>query len=159
MEKIKRIIIILALSILLFSHTVNAEDIFATTDDGRKVILHDNGKWEFVREQKRAESKSALSSSTDENNLKIIEIDYKINERNQVWWKYAWRLTIVNPKPLEVNVNATIEFQDKIGFVIDDNEYCLHIPAKGQKTFTGYKLITASVAPNVAQISAKVNTE
>ena len=152
MEKVKKIIIIFVLSILLFTNTANAKDIFATTDDGRKVTLHDNGVWEFIREQKGIESKSA-----PEDNLKIIEIDSKITETNSTWWKYAWRLTM-NSEPLGVQVNANIKFLDKDGFVVDDDyQYGLNIPAKGQKTFTGYKLITASSARNVAQISANIS--
>ena len=105
--------------------------------------------------EKMAESKSAF-----EGEIKIIEIDAKITEKNTTWWKFAWRLTIMNSKPLGVNVSATIEFQDKDGFIIDDDiEHGLYIPAKGQETFTGYKLVTGSVAPNVASTSVKAYAE
>lgn len=101
--------------------------------------------------------KIAESKSVFEENFKIIEIDSKITEKNPTWWKFAWKLTIMNPRPLGGNVDAIIEFQDKDGFVVDDDdEYGLHIPAKEQKTFTGYILITCPAASNVAGVSAKV---
>lgn len=53
--------------------------------------------------------------------------------------------------------DAIIEFQDEDRFVVDDDtEYQLYIPAGEQKTFTGYQLIDASVAGNVAKVSVKV---
>ena len=53
--------------------------------------------------------------------------------------------------------NATIEFLDSDGFVIDDDlAYGLVVPASSQETFTGYGLIVTDVAPNVATVNAKV---
>lgn len=89
--------------------------------------------------------------------VEIIDVDAKVTESNPTWWKYAWRLTIKNSSSSPIVLDATIDFQDKDGFIVDDDtEYNIYVPAGEQKTFTGYQLIDASVARNVAKIAAKV---
>jgi len=88
--------------------------------------------------------------------LSITDIDGKVTESNDMWWKYAWKLTVKNPKSRPVNFSCIIEFQDKDGFPIDqDLQYGLAIPANSERTFTGYVLIDAKTAPNVSNIVAK----
>ncbi|HXF47991.1 MAG TPA: hypothetical protein VNL73_01020 [Verrucomicrobiae bacterium] len=89
--------------------------------------------------------------------LEIVEIDAKVTESNDVWWKYAWRLTVQNFSGEPISFNATIEFLDKDGFVVDDDdEYGLYLEYGQKKTFTGYDLIVSSVAPNIVSVTAKV---
>ncbi|MCB1801896.1 MAG: hypothetical protein KDI82_09440 [Gammaproteobacteria bacterium] len=40
---------------------VTAAELTAVTSDGREVLLHDNGKWEFVRQEATGEPKARLS--------------------------------------------------------------------------------------------------
>ena len=87
----------------------------------------------------------------------IISIDAKVTEKNDIWWKNAWILVIKNDSPSNLSFDATIEFLDADGFVVDDDRvYDLQVNAGEQETFTGYALVDASVAPNVKQVHAKV---
>jgi len=102
---------------------------------------------------------SLLSKSyvNPEPTIKIVEIDARVTEKNNSWWKYAWKLTIRNSGTNPVSLSATIKFQDKDGFIIEeDNEYGLVVPSGTTKTFTGYELIDTEVAVNVTQIGASV---
>jgi hypothetical protein len=92
-----------------------------------------------------------------QNRLEIVNVDAKVTESNRTWWRYAWRLTLRNLTDGPLQAEATIEFQDKDGFVIDQaRENNAVIPAKEDKTFTGFALITAGVTPNVARVNAKL---
>jgi len=87
----------------------------------------------------------------------IADISARVTEKNNTWWKNAWILVLQNNSNQSMTFNATIEFLDSDGFVIDDDlAYGLVVPASSQETFTGYGLIVTDVAPNVATVNAKV---
>lgn len=89
--------------------------------------------------------------------FEIKGIDTRITESNSSWSKFAWKLTIKNLGQRAISVDATIEFQDRDGFVVDDTrEYGLVVRPLAEEVFTGYELIDAAVARNVTRINAKV---
>jgi hypothetical protein len=97
------------------------------------------------------------AASADASGFEIIEIDARATERNDTWWRYAWKLTLKNSGSEAVTLRGTIEFQDKDGFVVDsDNTETVTLAAGTQQTLTGYALVTANVAGNVARTNAKV---
>jgi hypothetical protein len=54
-------------------------------------------------------------------------------------------------------VRATVEFQDAQGFIVDtDDSETTRVAAAETATMTGYALVTASVAGNIAKTNAKV---
>ena len=60
--------------------------------------------------------------------FEISDVDARVTESNNTWWRFAWRLTLKSVDTHPHTMNATIEFQDKDGFIIDkDNEYNLHL--------------------------------
>ncbi|MBW1612584.1 MAG: DUF2939 domain-containing protein [Deltaproteobacteria bacterium] len=139
--------------------------IIVTLKQGDKVYLIDRvEKWCKVRLTGEKDNigwihSSLLSMSFVEPSpiIKIINIDTKVTETNNIWWRYAWRLTIRNSGSSPVSLTATIEFQDKDGFIIDKYvEDDLYVHPGKVKTFTGFELIDAKVAKNVSQVSAKV---
>jgi len=92
-----------------------------------------------------------------ESHWEIVTIGGKVTERNDVWWKYAWKLVLKNKSNQAQTCNATVEFQDAEGFIVDsDRVRGLTVPAGGEETFTGFSLVTAEVAGNVARVAAKV---
>ncbi len=92
-----------------------------------------------------------------EKQWEIVSISAKVTEKNSVWWKNSWILVIRNDSSSNLSFDATIEFLDADGFIVDDDrEYDLRVDAGEQETFTGYALIDASVAPNVEQVHAEV---
>ncbi len=88
--------------------------------------------------------------------LEITDIDARVTESNSTWSKFAWKLTVRNRSDSPQRLDATIEFQDKDGFVVDDDrERGLVVPANDEATFTGYTLVDADVAGTVSRTVAK----
>jgi hypothetical protein len=118
----------------------------------------------FVNES--ATPSSARAESTEKNprvsppkadETEIVSIDTRVTESNSTWSKYAWKLTLRNKSARPARFEATIEWYDSDGFIVDtDRARDLVVPAQGEETFTGYALINADVAGKVAKIGAKV---
>ena len=80
-------------------------------------------------------STSSVTNSTGENNqqqetaaaesqteaVEIVDISTKVTEQNNVWWKYAWNLTLKNNTDREKSVRAEIKWLDAEGFVVDSH--------------------------------------
>lgn len=117
----------------------------------------------FQRDDTSASPRSTASAPVavppklEEKHWKIIQIDSRVTESNDVWWRYAWKLTIRNDAGTDGSFDATIEFQDSDGFVIDSaRESHLAVPAQSERTFTGYTLVSVPGATRVARTNAKV---
>jgi len=53
-------------------------------------------------------------------------------------WKYSWILTVKNLSADDLKLKAKIEFQDKEGFVLEDDiKYNLHLKAYEEKKIHG----------------------
>ncbi|MHB8797139.1 MAG: hypothetical protein ACYDBY_01630 [Thermoanaerobaculia bacterium] len=99
----------------------------------------------------------ASAAAPTERKWSIVEVDSRVTETNDTWWRYAWKLTLRNDAASDLAFDATIEFQDGDGFVIDsDQEHGLLVPAGSEKTFTGYDLVSMPGASRVARTNAKV---
>lgn len=102
-------------------------------------------------------NKPEESPTPQEKQWRIVEIDSKVTESNNSWWRYAWRLTLANDSQQPMVFNATIEFQDADGFVIDqDSANRLVVPPTKEETFTGYTLVRVPGALKVQKTLAKV---
>jgi len=89
--------------------------------------------------------------------FEIVSIDSKVTETNDTWWRYAWKLVLKNTSAQAAVFTATIEFQDKDGFVIDqDMARDLMVGAGAESTYTGFALVRMPGASNVARTNAKV---
>ena len=104
-----------------------------------------------------AGARPAAAPALAERKWSIVQVDSRVTESNDTWWRYAWRLTLRNDDSSDLAFDATIEFQDGEGFVIDsDQEHGLLVPAGSEKTFTGYALVSMPGASRVARTNAKV---
>lgn len=89
--------------------------------------------------------------------FRIVEVDTRVTEMNNVWWKYAWLLTLENQSSDLLVLAAEIQFLDEDGFVVDDDiALDLRLGAGETKTFRDYVLVDASVASSVDAINALV---
>jgi hypothetical protein len=89
--------------------------------------------------------------------FEIVSIDYRVTERNDVWSKFAWKLVLRNKSAQAAVFDATIEFQDADGFIVDtDTGRGLAVQASSDETFTGFALIRAESVAKVAKANAKV---
>jgi hypothetical protein len=88
----------------------------------------------------------------------IVSIDAKVTETNDTWWRYAWKLTLRNKTSERQAFRATIEFQDKDGFVIDSTQSDSSvIEPNSEGTGTGFALVRVPGAQNVSRTLAKVS--
>ena len=100
---------------------------------------------------------AAAVPATNDSSWEIVEVGSKVTEQNNSWWKYAWRVVVKNNGVSPIAVRATVELQDSGGFIVDEGDSEVTPIRPGEAaTITGYELVTASVAPNVAKTNAKV---
>jgi len=100
---------------------------------------------------------SDRDSGDDSSIFEILNVDGKVIESNDIWWKMAWVLEIKNTSNSTLDLNARIEFLDEDDFVIDDDyEYGIRIRPGETVKVNGYDLVDAGVAPEVVSISAEV---
>ena len=89
----------------------------------------------------------------------IVSVGTRVTESNDVWSKYAWKLTLRNDSDQAQVFRGTIEFQDSDGFIVNSNTATdMLVPAKSEQVFTGYALIRAKIAGTVARTVAKIGT-
>jgi len=89
--------------------------------------------------------------------FEILSIESQVTERNDTWWRFAWKLTVANNTAQSIALDAQIEFQNSGGFIVDtDRSYGLVVPAYGQQVFTGDALVRMPGAATVERTYAKV---
>lgn len=98
------------------------------------------------------------SSSSQANLLKIENVDSRVTESNDVWARYAWKLSISNAGDEAATFDVLIKWEDKDGFVIDDTrEYGLSLAPHETRSFTGDDLINYPAASRVDKIEASLS--
>ena len=103
------------------------------------------------------ENDGLRESSTEDQGFEIVNIATRVTEKNDIWWRFAWRLTVKNRESHPISFQVTMEFQDTQGFIIDkDYVFRLHLGPNEKKVFTGSCTVDPKVAPQVAQTVAKV---
>lgn len=97
------------------------------------------------------------SAAQDDLDWDITSVDGRITEKNDSWWRFAYIVEIENRGDYDMVFDMTVQFLDADGFIVDDDySYSLRIDARTTDQFTGYDLVTASVAENVENINASV---
>jgi len=108
-----------------------------------------------ARAAQRQEEQAAALASGEE--LTVVDVDSRVTERNEVWWRYAWTLTLRNNTKSAKAVRATIEWTDSDGHIIDDDTADgLSLGPQAEATFMGYTLINAFVAPDIQSVGAEI---
>ena len=98
-----------------------------------------------------------IPTASNEKDWRIVSVETRVTESNNVWSKYAWKLTLRNESDQPQLFRGTIEFQDSDGFIVDtDNAPDMPVPAKSEQVFTGYALIRAEVVGKVTKTVAKI---
>ena len=118
--------------------------------DGSDTIIATSVNKESPEEENPQQPMPTTASFT------ILGIDSKVTEANTSWSRFAWKLTIRNNTGKGISFKATIEFQDADGFIIDTTRDRGYLPPNAEETYTGFALINADTAGNVAQTVAKV---
>jgi hypothetical protein len=89
--------------------------------------------------------------------VEMVEINLRITDTTTTWWEMSWWLTLRNVNDEDVRVNATIQFLDEDGRVVDEDEVPdLRLLASQQQVFRGASRIDARIAPRVKSVYAKI---
>jgi len=105
-----------------------------------------------------SESSQTTTPSIDNFQIKILSIGSRPMESNNVWTKYSWRLKLINPSNKGQTIQAEIKWLDVDGYPVEtDSEYDLYLGPGATEIFTGYQLITASMADRVDSVIARIN--
>jgi hypothetical protein len=87
----------------------------------------------------------------------VATVSTRVMETNTVWWKYSWKIEIVNTGKQAATVYASVVFQDKDGFPIEESSPESTSIAPGAiGTVSGIELIDVSAAPKVAGLDVKL---
>ena len=88
---------------------------------------------------------------------RVLAIDVAITESNSIWSRFSWKLTLQNLTTQSLSFNATIEFQDRNGFILDTSSaYDLRVLHSQTETFTGFALIRAELVDRVEKAVPRV---
>lgn len=92
-------------------------------------------------------------------NWEITNLKYTVTEKNEIWWRFSWQLSLKNNTSSIVDFFVNVSFLDRNGFIIDDDiAYPPEFAPKERRTIKGYALIDAELAPNVKGIEAEVSS-
>jgi hypothetical protein len=84
-------------------------------------------------------------------------VESRVMETNDVWWKYAWKITLKNTGRQPTAISAVVVFQDVDGFPIEETSQQGASLAAGEETvLSGFELVTAAVAPRVGKVDLKL---
>jgi tetratricopeptide (TPR) repeat protein len=92
----------------------------------------------------------------------IFNVSAKVIDANKVYWKWAWKFTLLNRSSYPVEVNADVQFFDKDGYMVYEKKYGLQmvvLPANSSQSFTGIELVDLPIARNVANVWPKVEIQ
>lgn len=89
--------------------------------------------------------------------IEVVDLAVRVTEQNDLWWRFAWRLTLTNTTDAPLAFDATIDMQDADGFIVDaDTAYGPTLGAGATETFTGFALVAAAPADTVQQYEARI---
>ncbi len=92
--------------------------------------------------------------------IHINRVQSRVTESNSSWEKHAWQVEIRNMAQQPRQCRLTIEWLDRDGFVVDDDNERIYLRCCGATdNFRGYDLISQPATQSVASVSAKVACE
>jgi len=135
---------------------------YAATYSIPYILVDADAEPEAVAEPEAAAATPAAAVASSQppaagGGVEIVEINLRITDTTTTWWEMSWWLTLSNVNDEDVRVNATIQFLDEDGRVVDEDEVRdLRVPASQQQVFRGASRIDARIAPRVKSIYAKI---
>ncbi len=135
---------------------------YAATYSIPYILVDADAEPEAVAEPEAAAATPAAAVASSQppaagGGVEIVEITLRITDTTTTWWEMSWWLTLSNVNDEDVRVNATIQFLDEDGRVVDEDEVRdLRVPASQQQVFRGASRIDARIAPRVKSIYAKI---
>lgn len=92
-------------------------------------------------------------------NWELSNARYKIIEKNDMWWKFSYQVTVKNNTSYVVKFFITVNYLDQQGYIVDDSlANPPEFEPREQRTVRGYCLIDTEIAPDVRSIEAEVSS-
>ena len=86
---------------------------------------------------------------------KVVSITGRVTEQNNVWWKWAYVLTVANTNDAAIVFDANIQFLDKDGFVVSERmDYDVSVGPMLTNKVAGFDLINVRPASTVKSLKA-----
>lgn len=79
----------------------------------------------------------------------------RILEKNEVFWRFAYRIDVSNRGASPFSGMVTIEFQDAAGIAVRDDRAQANVPPGRTETYTGTILIRSSLASGLTRLNVK----
>ncbi|MEN1682102.1 MAG: hypothetical protein AAGJ46_21190 [Planctomycetota bacterium] len=90
----------------------------------------------------------------------LIDLAWKVTEKNDTWWRYSWVAKIRNNTAGSITCEGKVQWLDSEGFELDfENTGPMVMRASGAHSFSGSSLIDADVAPQVGKATIEVVRE
>ena len=96
----------LIFSLIFLVAAVSAKDIIATTEDGKKVLLQENGSWRYVAEKKESEKSTERISLVE-----IIKSDPNYDFRKVRWGMGKKEVMVAEDAKLLKNSGTSLEYE------------------------------------------------
>lgn len=117
------------------------------------LLEHNKGKTDTIETQ---DIKFESTPTTIVKEIEILKIDNKATEKNDVWWRYSWLVTLKNTTIRTVPIEINLKWVDENKLVLDDNVERVRLEAGETKTFNDFELIDVQTAPNVKDLQVEL---
>ena len=145
MNKIKVLIIIL-LSMLALSILFNYSTQYFKSQKSSQIV---NKCTKFMEQFKEYLEK------TKGGGLELVNVDIEVIYEDDVYYRYAWELTLRNLENNPISADAKIQWLDANGFELESQaEKGLYLLPREEKTFTGTRLLLYDVGSKVYNVTA-----
>lgn len=84
----------------------------------------------------------------------ILSSSYSITERNKVFWRFSWKMSLRNQERTPIAVRAGMEFLDSRGYILDTDNETQTIDGSTMTDISGFALISVDQASAVTQARA-----
>lgn len=98
-----------------------------------------------------------IATPTPDKKVELIKVDNKATEKNSVWWKYSWLVTLRNNTSQAQSTVLTLKWVDVNNLVIEKRQKSILLKANEEQTFNDYELVSLPVAADVNELIAELS--
>lgn len=92
--------------------------------------------------------------------LAAHELTFKVTEKNDSWWRFAWRMRVENTGEVPLRFKGRVEFEDSEGFIVDTSPVALTDVASGSYVdIAGFSLVVCPGALAIKTLASRLTVE
>ncbi len=89
--------------------------------------------------------------------IRVSDLTYNVVERNDIWWKFAYKMTVTNKTDRDLRISVRIKFYDSAGLLLDDATQYGNVAARQSWLISENALIDTGIARRVTSAEAEVS--